>query len=158
MRLKLFVGAIAAVVVLIGLVAVIGIDRYLAFIFQREDPDCVRESEVEIGRLSEIIVPILPLEGRSQVDGDSGCAPPEEEPSISVYVDGASSDELMKRFLPLEWSQVSAARVAEEAQEGSTVIAGVEKQVDGRRIETFFVKMDRHPDTMLVMAWFPADG
>ncbi|GAB1817232.1 hypothetical protein [Herbidospora sp. RD11066] len=155
MRLKLFVGAIASMVVLLGVVAVIGLDRYAAFIFEREDPDCVRESEVEIARLSEIIVPILPAEGRSEVDGDSNCAPPEQEPSIAVYVDDVSVDELMSRFRPLGWSQVS---VTEEAQEGNAIIAEVEKRIDGRRVEAQFVEVDRHPDTVLVVAWFPAGG
>ncbi|WP_030455904.1 hypothetical protein [Herbidospora cretacea] len=153
-RWKILVGTVAAAVVLAGATAFYAADRYTAYIFEREDPGCVADSDVEIERLAQIVVPVLPPQGRSQVDGDSGCAPPEVGPSIAVHVDGASVGELADRFRSLGWSPVSAARVAEETVEGDSLVAGVAKHADERLIEVFLTKMERYPDTVLVSAWF----
>ncbi|WP_157520590.1 hypothetical protein [Herbidospora daliensis] len=154
MRLKILVGTIAVAVVLAGVTALYAADRYVAYLFEREDPGCVADSAVEIDRLTRIVVPVLPQQGRSQVDGDSGCAPPESGPSIAVHVDGASVRQLTGRFRSTGWSPVSAARVAEETVEGDILVAGVEKHAGDHLVEVFVTKMARHPDTVLVTAWF----
>ncbi|GLX97869.1 hypothetical protein [Herbidospora sp. NBRC 101105] len=153
-RLKILVGTVAVAVVLAGAAAFYAFDRYTAYLFEREDPGCVADSAVEIERLTRIVVPVLPQRGRSEVDGDSGCAPPEVGPSIAVHVDGASVDELTGRFRSMGWSPVSAARVAEETVEGDSLVAGVEKHADDRLIEVFLTKTAKYPDTVLVNAWF----
>ncbi|TKK85657.1 hypothetical protein FDA94_25030 [Herbidospora galbida] len=148
--------ALATAVLGVYFTAVAGALRYVEYVLKSEDPDCVADRRPETDRLTEIVLAVLPAEGRSQVDADSGCERPREEPSIAVHVDGTTTGELTAAFRTRGWTPVSAARLAEEKGDEDR-LAGLGTVADGRRLDVFLAEYDHDPGSVLVIAWFPED-